>query len=322
MAAGMRSLLVRASSRIISMRTLMVRGGLWLLRVSITLAAVAGVILVIRWMWLHYELAPWTRDGRVRADIVKVAPDEPGWVTSVAVVDNQKVRRGDLLFRLDTARYEIALHQAEAAVAQQRPVLAEAQREARRNETLGDLVASEVREQSEARVQEAMAELARGLANLAAAQLDLKRAVIVAPVNGVVTNLELRPGNYLPAGAQALAMVDSDSLHVDGYFEETKLPRIRVGDRVSVRLMGESQLVYGHVESIASAIFDRERTPMGDLVANVNPTFSWVRLAQRVPVRIRLDPGATDVRLIAGRTATVIDLSFERPGPRWWERLW
>ncbi len=322
MAAGMRSLLVRVRSRIRCVRTLMVRGGLWLLRVSITLAAAAGAILVIRWMWFHYELAPWTRDGRVRADIVKVAPDEPGWVTSVAVVDNQKVRRGDLLFRLDTARYEIALHQAEAAVAQQRPVLAEAQREARRNEGLGDLVASEVREQSEARVQEATAELARGLANLAAAQLDLKRAVIVAPVNGVVTNLELRPGNYLPAGAQALAMVDSDSLHVDGYFEETKLPRIRVGDRVSVRLMGESQLVYGHVESIASAIFDRERTPVSDLVANVNPTFSWVRLAQRVPVRIRLDPGEIDVRLIAGRTATVVDLSFERPRPRWWERLW
>ncbi|HUA26787.1 MAG TPA: efflux RND transporter periplasmic adaptor subunit [Steroidobacteraceae bacterium] len=303
-------------------RTALVRIGLSLLRLSITLAAAAAALLVIRWMWFHYELAPWTRDGRVRADIVKIAPDEPGWVASVAVIDSQVVRRGDLLFRLDTARYEIALHQAEAAVAQRRAVLAEAQREARRNEGLGNLVASEAREQSEARVQEATAELARGVANLAAAQLDLKRAVIVAPVNGVVTNLELRPGNYLAAGAQALAMVDSDSLHVDGYFEETRLRRIRVGDRVSVRLMGESQEVYGHVESIAPAIFDRERTPMGDLVANVNPTFSWVRLAQRVPVRIRLDPGEIDVRLIAGRTATVVDLSFETPRRRWWERLW
>jgi len=321
-AGGMRDLLARVRSRIKGSRTRMARMGLSLLRVSITLAAAAGAVLVICRMWSHYELAPWTRDGRVRADIVKVAPDEPGWVTSVAIVDNQKVRKGDLLFRLDTARYEIALHQAEADVAQQRAVLAEAQREAYRNEGLGNLVASEVREQSEARVQQATAELARRLANLAATQLDLKRAVIVAPVNGVVTNLELRPGNYLPAGTQALAMVDSDSLHVDGYFEETKLSRIRVGDRVSVRLMGESQLVYGHVESIAPAIFDRERTPMSDLVANVNPTFSWVRLAQRVPVRIRLDPGEIDVPLIAGRTATVVDLSFERPRPRWWERFW
>ena len=302
-------------------RTLMVRASLPLLRVSITLAATVGAILIIRWMWLHYELAPWTRDGRVRADIVKVAPDESGWVVSVAVVDNQAVRKGDPLFRLDTVRYEIALHQAEATVARERAVLAEARREARRNQGLGDLVASEVREQSEARVQEVAADLARGLADLAATELDLKRAVIVAPVNGVVTNLELRPGDYMTAGREALAMVDGDSLHVDGYFEETKLPRIRVGDRVSVRLMGESQLVYGHVESFAPAIFDRERTPTGDLVADINPTFSWVRLAQRVPVRIKLEAGAINVRLIAGRTATVVDLSFETARPPWWERV-
>jgi multidrug resistance efflux pump len=295
------------------------RASVPLLRISITLIATAGAILTIRWMWYHYEVAPWTRDGRVRADIVKVAPDEPGWVASVAVVDNRTVRKGEPLFRLDTVRFEIARHQAEAAVARARAVLAEARREAHRNEGLGELVASEVRQQSEARVEEAQADLARGLADLAAAQLDLKRAVIVAPVNGVVTNLELRPGDYLTAGREALAMVDSDSLHVDGYFEETKLRHIHVGDRVSVRLMGESRLVYGHVESIAPAIFDRERTPTGDLVADVNPSFTWVRLAQRVPVRIRLDPASIDVRLIAGRTATVVDLSYAPDHPRWWE---
>lgn len=284
-----------------------------LLSPLITLAAAVVAIVVLRWMWFHYERAPWTRDGRVRADVVSVAPDESGFVTSVAVTDNQTVRKGDELFRLDTARYEIALHQTQAAVARERATLAEARREARRNDKLGDLVAFEVREQSAARAQEAEADLARGLADLAAAQLNLQRAVIVAPVNGVVTNLELRPGNYLTTGRQALALVDSDSLHVDGYFEETMLRHIRAGDRVSVRLMGESQLVYGRVESIAPAIDDRERTPTGNLVANINPTFSWVRLAQRVPVRIKLDPDETEVRLIAGRTATVVDLSFDAP---------
>ena len=293
-----------------------------LLRVSITLVVTLGAIWVIRWMWVHDELAPWTRDGRVRADIVKVGPDEAGWVVSVAVIDNQVVRKGEPLFRLDTARYAIALRQAEAAVARARTVLGEAEREAHRNIGLGDLVASEVREQSEARAQEAAAELARALADLSSSRLDIERAVIVAPVNGVVTNLELRPGDYLTAGREALAMVDSDSLHVDGYFEETKLRHIHVGDRVWVRLMGESQAVYGHVESIAPAIFDRERIASGDLVADVNPTFSWVRLAQRVPVRVRLDTRAVDVRLIAGRTATVIDLSFHTATPAWWERLW
>jgi multidrug resistance efflux pump len=284
-----------------------------LIRPLVTLAAAAAAILVLRWMWVHYERAPWTRDGRVRADIVNIAPDESGFVASVAVIDNQVVHKGDPLFRLDTARYEIALHQAEAAVARQRAILAEARREARRNDNLGQLVAFEVREQSQAHVQEATADLARGLADLAAAQLDLKRAVIVAPVNGVVTNLELRPGDYLMTGRQALALVDSDSLHVDGYFEESTLRHIHVGDRVSVRLMGESTLVFGRVQSIAPAIDDRERTPTGNLVANINPTFSWVRLAQRVPVRIKLDPDGTDVRLIAGRTATIVDLSFEAP---------
>ena len=285
---------------------------LWLLRRLITLAVVAVALFALRSLWTHNELAPWTRDGRVRADVVSIAPDVSGFVVKVAVHDNQVVSKGDALFELDRARYEIALQQALATVARQRASLAEAGREAHRNDSLGEVVSSEVREQSRTRMQEATAELQRGLADLAAARLNLRRTLVVAPVNGIVTNLELRPGNYLTAGRQGLALVDSDSLHVDGYFEETKLPRLHEGDRVSVRLMGESQLLYGRVQSIAPAIFDRERTPTGDLVANINPTFSWVRLAQRVPVRIKLDPGPLDVRLIAGRTATVVDLSYQR----------
>jgi multidrug resistance efflux pump len=285
---------------------------IWLLRRSITLAVVAVAMFALRSLWTQNELAPWTRDGRVRADVVSIAPDVPGFVVKVAVHDNQVVSKGDALFEIDRVRYEIALQQALATVARQRASLAEAGREAHRNDSLGEVVSSELREQSRTRMQEATAELRRGLADLAAARLNLQRTLVVAPVNGIVTNLELRPGNYLTAGRQGLALVDSDSLHVDGYFEETKLPRLHEGDRVSVRLMGESQLLYGRVQSIAPAIFDRERTPTGDLVANINPTFSWVRLAQRVPVRIKLDPGPLDVRLISGRTATVVDLSYQR----------
>jgi len=285
---------------------------IWLLRRMITLAVVAVAMFALRSLWTHSELAPWTRDGRVRADVISIAPDVPGFVVKVAVHDNQVVSKGDALFEIDRARYKIALQQALATVARQRASLAEAGREAHRNDSLGEVVSSEVREQSRTRMQEATAELQRGLADLAAARLNLQRTLIVAPVNGIVTNLELRPGNYLTAGRQGLALLDSDSLHVDGYFEETKLPRLHEGDRVSVRLMGESQFLYGSVQSIAPAIFDRERTPTGDLVANINPTFSWVRLAQRVPVRIKLDPGPLDVRMIAGRTATVVDLSYQR----------
>src|SRR5216684_6394337 len=167
-----------------------------LMRLSITLVVVVFAVVVARWMWIHYELAPWSRDGRVRADVVTVAPDVAGFVVSVAVVDNQVVRKGDPLFQLDRARYEIALRQALAAVARERAVLAEAGREARRNDVLGDVVAFEVREQSQARVEEAIASLQQGLAEVAAAQLNLQRTLVVAPVNGVVTNLELRPGDY------------------------------------------------------------------------------------------------------------------------------
>jgi RND family efflux transporter MFP subunit len=282
-----------------------------LIRSSITLVVVVFAVVVARWMWIHYELAPWSRDGRVRADVVTVAPDVAGFVVSVAVVDNQAVRKGEPLFQLDRARYEIALRQGLAAVAREQAVLAEARREARRNDALGDVVSFEVREQSQARVEEAAANLKQGIADVAAARLNLERTLVVAPVNGIVTNLELRPGDYMTVGREALALVDTDSLYVDGYFEETKLPRIHVGDRVSVRLMGESRILYGRVQSLAAAIADRERTPSQNLVANINPNFNWVRLAQRVPVRIMLDTVPDDVRLIAGRTATVVDLSFE-----------
>jgi RND family efflux transporter MFP subunit len=240
---------------------------------------------------------------------VTVAPDVDGFVVSVAVVEDQIVHNGDPLFQLDRTRYEIALEQARAAVERERAILTEARREASRNQRLADVVAIEVREQSEVRAQAAAANLQQGLADLATAELNLKRTLVVALVNGVVTNLELQPGDYYTAGRAALALVDTDSLRVVGYFEETKLPRIHVGDRVSVRLMGESPIIYGHVKSIAPGIYDRERTATANLIADINPTFSWVRLAQRIPVRIELDPGGPrNVRLIAGRTATVVDL--------------
>ena len=130
-----------------------------------------------------------------------------------------------------------------------------------------------------------------------------------ASVNGFVTNFDMRPGDYVDAGKPLFALIDSDSFHVDGYFEETKLPRIKVGDPARVYLVGESAVIEGHVESVAGGIADRERQGSADLLANVNPTFSWVRLAQRVPVRILLDHVPPDVRLVTGRTATVVVLS-------------
>jgi multidrug resistance efflux pump len=276
-----------------------------LVRSAATIAIVIAAVLVAVWMWNHYERSPWTRDGRVRADVVRVTPDISGLVTSVAVRDNQAVKAGDLLFVLDRPRYALALEQAEAQIASARATLGQARRESARDLALGDLVAAESHEQNVARVATAQAALAEAMSARDAAALNLKRTQVVASVNGVVTNLDLHAGDYLAAGKQAMALVDRDSLRIEGYFEETKLPLVCIGAPVTVRLMGEAQDLHGRVDSIAYGINDSSRSDSGNLLPTVEPTFSWVRLAQRIPVRVKLTKVPADVKLIAGRTATV-----------------
>lgn len=276
-----------------------------LVRSAATIVIVLAAILVALWMWNHYERSPWTRDGRVRADVVRVTPDIGGLVTSVAVHDNHQVKAGDLLFVIDRPRYELALEQADAAVASARATLGQARREATRDLALGDLVAAEAHEQNVARVATAQAALAQAISQRDAAALNLRRTRVAASVNGVVTNLDLHVGDYVAAGKQAMALVDRDSLRVEGYFEETKLPLVCVGAPVKVRLMGEATDLDGRVESIAYGINDTARSDSDNLLPTVQPTFSWVRLAQRIPVRVKLDKVPAGMRLIAGRTATV-----------------
>jgi RND family efflux transporter MFP subunit len=274
-------------------------------RIVVTAIVLVGALIALRYLWDRYERDPWTRDGRVRADVVQIAPDVSGLVTDVLVHDNQTVKKGQALFIIDQPRFDLALRQSEAAVASAQAQVDEAALEDKRNHTLGNLVSTEITQQGQTKLAQAQAALAQAIVARDTAKLNLERTTVIAPVNGDVTNFELRPGNYASAGHPLFALVDSDSLHVDGYFEETKLPRIRIGDRVSVLMMGESRLLYGHVESIAGGIEDRERSASSNLLSNVNPTFNWVRLAQRVPVRVKLDNPPADVRLIAGRTATV-----------------
>jgi multidrug resistance efflux pump len=283
----------------------MKRLALPLARSAATIVIVLAAIAVALWMWNHYERSPWTRDGRVRADVVRVTPDIGGLITSVAVRDNQPVKAGDLLFVIDTPRYALALEQANARVASARATLGQARRTSRRDLALGDLVATEAHEQNVAAVSTAEAALAQAISARDAAALDLKRTQVHASVNGVVTNLDLHPGDYIAAGKQAMALIDRDSLRIEGYFEETKLPLVCIGAPVQVRLMGESTDLTGHVDSIAYGINDSTRSDSGNLLPTVQPTFSWVRLAQRIPVRVRLDKVPADMRLIAGRTATV-----------------
>jgi multidrug resistance efflux pump len=274
-------------------------------RMGITLAFAAGAVYTGWQLWRHYEVEPWTRDGRVKAYVVQVAPDVTGQVTRVYVHDNQYVALGAPLFEIDRARFELALRQSEAQVIAAQAALAQAQRENKRNTQLDDLVSQENREQGQTRTDQARAALAQAEVNRDTAKLNLARTRVVSAVDGIVTNLDLREGAYATAAHPVMAVVDSRSFYVEGYFEETKLPGIQVGDKVEVTLMGTRQPLAGHVESFAEGIADRDRSTGANMLPNVNPTFNWVRLAQRIPVRIALDPLPASVRLVAGQTATV-----------------
>lgn len=274
-------------------------------RAAVTLTVVAVAVVAGQRLWTHFQRDPWTRDGRVRADVVQVAPDVSGLVSRVEVGQDATIRRGQVLFLVDRDRYALALRQADAAVAAQRSTLAQARREMGRNRELGDLVAGEVMEQSQARVEQAEAALAQALAARDVAALNLERTVVRAPVDGYISDLTLRTGDYVTAGRPVLALIDSASLRVEGYFEETKLPGLRIGQPVQVKIMGEPEKLRGRIVSIAPGIEDRDRTSAAGQLPSITPTFSWVRLAQRVPVRVALDKTPTNIRLITGRTATV-----------------
>ncbi|HEY1942300.1 MAG TPA: HlyD family secretion protein [Roseiarcus sp.] len=305
----------------------------WAGRLLLTLVLVAVAAVAGKWLWVYYQVDPWTRDGRVRVDVAYIAPDVSGLVTEVDVGDNMPVHKGQPLFVIDRQRYDFALRQADATLQQaaaglqqteagvqvQTTLLDQARRDDVRNHKLGSLVPTETVEQgaahvaqlqatvaqAEAAVSQARATLTQANAARDIAALNLERTTVRAQVDGVAANVQLQPGTYLTAGHAAFGIADAASLHVDGYFEETKLAHIHIGDPATMRLMGDGRRLEGHVESIAPGIADRERSPSGDLLANVNPTFNWVRLAQRIPVRIHIDHAPADLRLIAGRTATV-----------------
>lgn len=274
-------------------------------RYLVTLAVVL-VALFIGWrLWIHYENDPWTRDGRIKADVVQVAPDVTGQVVKLHVIDNQVVNIGDVLFEIDPERFELALRQAKAAEEAAKVTLAQAIRESNRNRELKDLVATEVTEQGQSRVEEARAALLQAIVNRDKAQLDLDRTKVVAAVDGIVTNLVLRTGSYVTASHPVMALVDRNSYYAEGYFEETKLPNIAVGDRATISLMSDDEVLEGHVHSISRGIEDRERTTGGKLMQNINPAFNWVRLVQRIPVRIEFDSIPENVRLVSGQTVTI-----------------
>ena len=275
-------------------------------RFSITLLIFLAAIFLGWTLWKHYMVSPWTRDGRIRADVVNIAPDVSGQIVELPVRDNQLVHKGDLLMQIDPAHYQLALQQAEAAVLEKKAELDMRRAQARRRADLDNLVVSrETREDSDVQASAAQAQYQIAVVQRDTAKLNLERTKVIAPVDGYVTNLNVRRGDYASVGAAKFAIIDSNSFWVYGYFEETKLPYLSVGDKAKIQLISGAVL-QGHVDSIARGIYDRDNPQSRELLADVNPTFNWVRLAQRVPVRIHSDEVPQGVLLAAGLTCTVV----------------
>jgi multidrug resistance efflux pump len=319
------------------------------LRFAITAVVVIVALLLCHALWRHYLYAPWTRDGRVRAEVVRIAPDVSGLVTRVPVIDNQEVKKGEVLFEIDPQRFQIAEQQAEAnlnaakaaaraAGANIDAVLASAaarkaeydmrQEQAQRRQDLADVVPKEERtdarsaavtaravweqaqasgHQANAAREQAEAAVVQAQVALDRAKLDLERTEVRAPVDGYVTNLDVRVGDYAATGSPRLALIDRHSYYIYGYFEETKLPHLRVGDPVDIRMLSGGIRLKGHITGVARGITDRDNPTGRDLLADVNPTFNWVRLAQRVPVRVDIDEASEPKGLIlsAGMTVSI-----------------
>jgi RND family efflux transporter MFP subunit len=274
--------------------------------ILVTLGTV-GLAVLLSWaMWQAYMGAPWTRDGTVRAYVVTMAPEVAGRIVELPVADNQFVHKGDLLMVIDPTNYKIAVKLAEAAVAQAKADAQNKQVESVRRQQLTTLSTSVEEKQIFASAAlMAQANLQQAEASLDQARVNLERTHIRSPVNGYVTNLLAQLGDYANVGQSRISLVDSESFWIDGYFEETNLGAIKEGAPASVKLMGYSEIVRGHVGSVARGINVANAQPDQAGLASVNPIFTWVRLAQRVPVRIQIDQVPNDVRLVQGMTASV-----------------
>ncbi|APH57962.1 Fusaric acid resistance protein fusE [Granulibacter bethesdensis] len=274
-------------------------------RVMITLIVVAVALWLGVMLWHVYMLAPWTRDGRVRAYVVSIGPEVPGYVTRVTVRDNQFVHKGDMLFELDPIRFRLAIAQAQAALDSAQARYRNNQADVKRRQGLTGIVSPEEQEQFRTTAAVSAAAVEKAKADLDVAKLNLERSVLYAPVNGYVTNLQLRVGDYATAGHALLAMIDAESFYIYGYFEETKLHHIKAGDPARIKLMGYSELLSGHVDSIGRGINDKNQSLDNLGLPDVNPVFTWVRLAQRIPVRIHIDKVPKSITLAAGMTCSV-----------------
>ncbi len=276
-------------------------------RVILTSFLVLAALVAVWGLWVHYMVSPWTRDGQVRVQVAQIAPQVAGQITELRARDNQFVHKGDLLYVIDKIDYKIALDMANADVASKKADLDVKAQQSRRRQELTTLSTSVEEKQKYAGDYEvAQGAYQTAQANLEKAKVNLERTDVRSTVNGYVTNLQLRVGDYANTGSPNISVVDSDSFWVTGYFEETKMGSFEVGDAAKIDLMGYRAQIDGHVESITRGIATSNATVSTQGLPSVQAVYTWVRLAQRIPVRIKIDKVPPPITLAAGMTATVI----------------
>ncbi|MEX6256111.1 efflux RND transporter periplasmic adaptor subunit [Providencia huaxiensis] len=263
------------------------------------------IISSIYLLWNHYALSPWTRDGRVRAEINQVTAEVSGKIEQLMVIDNQEVKQGELLLIVDPTDYEIKLRQSELELNDLVVQYNFAKNQLARRTKLSQVaISKEELDDARARQESLAKKIELAKVKIEKAKLDLSRTQIHSPVNGFITNLNLRSGNYINAGSPLFAIVDKDSFYVIAYLEETKMTNVVVGDSASIKLYSNNHELKGKVQSIGRAIDDNNSTTGSLLLENIQPNYPWVRLAQRVPIKISLN-GTQGVTLIPGTTCTV-----------------
>ncbi|MEZ9290292.1 HlyD family secretion protein [Vibrio lentus] len=279
-------------------------------RYLITLLLFVAAGSVVYSYYQSYTSNPWTRDGQVSAYIVSITPRVTGQIIKIHVDDNSQVSKGDLLFEIDPSIYRAAYNKALATQKQALALLAKAKNEEQRAAnlekrtpgavpvlTLNNL--SNVVETSSANVQVAKA-------NVEEAHLNLEFTKVYAPTNGYITNFNLRVGSQVVANSPVVALIDEDSFWIEGYFKETDLVGVNPQDKAFVTLMMHNNvLLKGHIKSIGFGIAKQDGSTGNDLLPNVNPNFQWIRLAQRIPIKVKLDNVPENLQLRVGMTASI-----------------
>ena len=277
----------------------------WYFRIILHILIIMALLTIGVMIWDKYMYTPWTRNARVRAEVINISPDVSGWLTSVEAKNSEMVKKGSVLFTIDKERYTNVYEQAMADEERAKIVWQRAQRNANRRAGLTNALSSEDIDNSRLDAASALADYQLAKAKTRAALIDLNRTVYYAPEDGKITNLDLAKGDYVNKGINKLALTVNSSYYITGYFEETKLQNIKVGEPVDIWLMSGQIYLKGHVSSIDAGISNENITAGNQMLPDVEAGYSWIRLAERIPVNITIDSIPNDINLSSGMTATI-----------------